>query len=75
MNYRMIGYLLGIILMIEAALLLLPMLVALIYGESALPFLLTIDGWGGVWAPFPAPSWSSDPLTADDSSGISEAGA
>ncbi len=42
MNYRMIGYLLGIILMIEAALLLLPMLVALIYGESVLPFLFTI---------------------------------
>ncbi len=42
MNYRMIGYLLGVILMIEAALLLLPMLVALIYGESALPFLFTI---------------------------------
>jgi len=42
MNYRMIGYLLGIILMIEAVLLLLPMLVALIYGESALPFLFTI---------------------------------
>jgi trk system potassium uptake protein TrkH len=38
----MIGYLLGVILMIEAALLLLPMLVALIYGESALPFLFTI---------------------------------
>ena len=42
MNYRMIGYLLGVILMIEAALLLLPMLVAIIYGESALPFLFTI---------------------------------
>ena len=38
----MIGYLLGVILMIEAALLLLPMLVAIIYGESVLPFLFTI---------------------------------
>ena len=42
MNVRMIGYLLGIILTIEAFLLLLPMLVALLFGESALPFLYTI---------------------------------
>ncbi len=42
MNYRMLGYLLGIIMTIEAALLLLPMLVALIYGESAFPFLITV---------------------------------
>ena len=42
MNTRMIAYLLGIILLIEAALLLLPMLVAILCGESAIPFLLTI---------------------------------
>ncbi|MBQ8174299.1 MAG: TrkH family potassium uptake protein [Clostridia bacterium] len=42
MNYRMIGYLLGVILAIEAALLLFPLLVALIYGESMAPYLLTI---------------------------------
>ncbi len=42
MNYRMIGYLLGIILLIEAALLCVPMVVALIFGESPFPFLLTI---------------------------------
>lgn len=42
MNYRMIRYLLGIILMIEAALLLLPMLTAAICGESVLPFLYTV---------------------------------
>ncbi|MBQ3063917.1 MAG: TrkH family potassium uptake protein [Clostridia bacterium] len=42
MNYRMIGYLLGIILLIEAALLCLPMIVALIFGETTVPFLLTI---------------------------------
>ena len=42
MNYRMIGYLLSIVLLIEAALLLLPMGVALIYGESPLPFIFTI---------------------------------
>ncbi len=39
MNYRMVGYLLGIILFIEAALLTVPMLTAWIYGESLLPFL------------------------------------
>ena len=42
MNYRMIGYLLGIILLIEAALLCLPLAVALLYGETPIPFLLTI---------------------------------
>ena len=41
MNYRMIGYLLGVILAIEAVLLLFPLLVALIYAEPTLPFLLT----------------------------------
>ena len=51
MNYRMIGYLLGIILMIEAALLALPMLVAILYGESALPFLFTIAILAAVAAP------------------------
>ena len=42
MNYRMIGYLLGIILLIETVLLCLPMMVALLYGESPFPFLITI---------------------------------
>ena len=42
MNYRMLGYLLSIILLIEAALLLVPTVVAMIYGESAWPFLVTI---------------------------------
>ncbi len=42
MNMRMIGYLLGILLLIEAGLLLFPLIVALIYGESILPFLFTI---------------------------------
>ncbi len=42
MNYRMLLYLLCVILLIEAALLLIPLAVALIYGESALPFLITI---------------------------------
>ena len=38
----MVGYLLGTILLIEAALLIVPMLTALIYGESVLPFVFTI---------------------------------
>lgn len=42
MNYRMLGYLLSIVLLIEAALMLLPMGVALIYSESPLPFVFAI---------------------------------
>lgn len=42
MNYRMVGYLLGVLLLIEAALLTVPMLTALLYGESLLPFLYTV---------------------------------
>ena len=42
MNKRMLGYFFGILLSIEAALLLLPLLTALIYRESVLPFLYTI---------------------------------
>ena len=42
MSYRMVGYLLGVILLIEAALMTVPMLTALLYGESILPFFFTI---------------------------------
>lgn len=42
MNYRMIGYLLGVILMIEAALMILPLSVSLYYGEAIYPFIITI---------------------------------
>ena len=42
MNYRMLGYLFGIIMLIEAALMTLPTVVSLIYGETPVPFLLTI---------------------------------
>ena len=42
MNYRMIGYLLGLILLIEAALMMLPVSASLIFGESVIPFLITI---------------------------------
>ena len=42
MNYQMIGFVIGRILLSEAALMALPMLVALLYGESVLPFLLPV---------------------------------
>ena len=40
MNYRIIGFVIGRILLVEAALLLLPMAVGLGYGESPVPFLI-----------------------------------
>ena len=40
MNYRMIGFVVGRILLTEAALLALPMAVAVAYGEAAVPFLI-----------------------------------
>ncbi|MBE6675688.1 MAG: TrkH family potassium uptake protein [Ruminococcaceae bacterium] len=42
MNYRMLRYLLGCILLIEAILLLLPLATAIIYKEDILPFVYTI---------------------------------
>ena len=42
MNYRMIGYLLGLILLIEAALMMLPLSTALIFGENVMPFIITV---------------------------------
>ena len=42
MNYRMLRYLLGCILLIEALLLLLPLATAMIYKEDVLPFVYTI---------------------------------
>ncbi len=42
MKYRNIGYLIGVIMMIEAALLVSPTVVSLIYKESVTPFLITI---------------------------------
>lgn len=42
MNYKMMGKFLGTVLLIEAALLTVPMAVALIYGESIMPYLLTV---------------------------------
>ncbi|MBO4423249.1 MAG: TrkH family potassium uptake protein [Clostridia bacterium] len=42
MNYRMLLYLLSVILLLEAAFLLAPLLVALIYGNDVIPFLITI---------------------------------
>ena len=42
MNYRMLFYLFSVILMAEAAFMLLPLLVALIYSENIFPFLITV---------------------------------
>ena len=42
MNYRMIAYILGRVLLILAALMLLPLLTALVCGESPVPFVVTI---------------------------------
>ena len=42
MNYKMTFYVLGNILKIMAGLMLIPMFVALGYGESVLPFVWTI---------------------------------
>ena len=43
MNYRMILRVLGMILLIYAELLMLPLIVGLLFGESAMPFLKTIS--------------------------------
>ena len=42
MNKRMIAFVIGRILLTEAALLVIPLAVALLYGESPAPFLLPI---------------------------------
>ena len=42
MNYRMIAFILGRVLLILAALMLLPLITALVCGESVLPFVVTI---------------------------------
>ena len=42
MNYRLISQILGRVVAIEAALMVVPMLVAVIYHESIVPFLITI---------------------------------
>ena len=42
MNYRMIAFILGRVLLILAALMLLPLLTALVCGESPVPFVVTI---------------------------------
>jgi len=42
MNYRMLSYFLGMILLLESAFMLIPTAVALVYGEDITPFLFTI---------------------------------
>ena len=51
MNYRMIGYLLSVVLLIEAALLGAPLLCALLYSENVLPFVYTMAILVGVALP------------------------
>ena len=41
MNYRMIIKFFGLVLLIEAGLVLVPIPAALVFGESALPFIFT----------------------------------
>ena len=51
MNLRMIGFVLGRILLTEAGLLVLPLVTALLYGEPLLPWLVTMGLlvlWGGL---------------------------
>ena len=47
MNFRMITYVLGRILLTEGALMALPLVTGLLYGESALPFLISITAKPG----------------------------
>lgn len=42
MNFKVLGKFLGLVMLIESAILLFPMLVAIIYRESVFPFLITI---------------------------------
>ena len=50
MNYRVIGYVIGRILLVEAALMALPLLTAGIYRESPLPFLIPMALLAGIGA-------------------------
>ncbi|MBR5261533.1 MAG: TrkH family potassium uptake protein [Oscillospiraceae bacterium] len=42
MNYKMIGYVLGRIFLVEAVLMILPMFIAILYSEPVVPFLIPI---------------------------------
>ncbi len=48
MNFRMIGQVVGRVLCIEAALMFLPMITAVVYDESPIPFLIAIGITGGI---------------------------
>ena len=52
MNYRMLGYVLGRIFMVEAALLLPPSIVAVIYGEWSCLFAFVVTAGWPCWALF-----------------------
>ena len=49
MNYRMLGYVLGRIFMVEAALLLPPSIVAVIYGEWSCLFAFVVTAAGALF--------------------------
>ena len=68
MNIRMIAQILGRVLLIMAALLLLPFVTGLVYAENILPFAVTIAGpsWEYIWVVLPlkdadAPSSTTAP--------------
>ena len=67
MNFRMIGQVIGRVLCIEAALMLLPMVAALAYGESPAPFLITIAVTGGIGG---IPLWLAKGLFARELSAL-----
>ncbi len=57
MNYRMVWSLLGMVLLIEAALMALPLLTALLYHEPVWPFLVTM----GILVAIGLPAWLFKP--------------
>ena len=66
MNYRMICRVLGLILLIYAGLLLLPMIAGLVYGESVLNFLATIGISAALGLLLLIPKPRTDSLVARD---------
>lgn len=78
MNYRMILRVLGMILLIYAELLMLPLIVGLLFGESAMPFLKTMlfAAAPGALLLLPKPTsrsawWPATALSSSASAGFS----
>ncbi len=51
MNYRTVGYLFGVLLLLEAGMLTAPLLCAVVYGEALTPFLYTMAALAAVGLP------------------------